>query len=225
MTGDELVSLERLDAGAGVNAVWRLERGNAREGAYFKPINGIRRTVAYLFGHTRESVFVSEVAAYRLACALGEPFSAIVPPCVVRSVPEIDEHAPGSLTPERFDERREDVFVLAPEAVLRAAFFDALIANQDRSRANVLFDASREDFALIDHGFAFPREGDVVNASIFLNWRRRAGLHELVSVELDALGALTADDGLLGLRGYLEQERADALESRAARMLESGRLV
>jgi hypothetical protein len=117
------------------------------------------------------------------------------------------------------------VFVLAPEPVLRAAFFDALIANQDRSRANLLFDAPKDDFALIDHGFAFPREGDVMHASILLDWRRRAGVHDLAAVELEALRKLTGHDGLLGLRGYLDPERADGLASRAAKMLDSGRLV
>ena len=140
------------------------------------------------------------MAAYRLAHALGDPFAGLVAPCVVRSIPEIDEHAPGSLSSERFDERREDVFVLAPEGALRAAFFDALIANQDRSRANLLFDAPREDLALIDHGFAFARENDVINATILLDWRRRAGLHELVAVERAALEKLIEDDELVGRR-------------------------
>src|SRR4051812_89819 len=84
-----LEGYERLDAGRGINAVWRLELGSAHEGAYFKPVNGINPTTAYLFGHTRESVLLSELATYRLAHALGSRFASLVPPCVVRSVPEI----------------------------------------------------------------------------------------------------------------------------------------
>jgi hypothetical protein len=171
--------------------VWRLELGSAREGAYFKPVNGINPTTAYLFGHTRESVFLAELAAYRLAHALGGPFASLVPPCVVRAIPEIDADAPGSLTPERFDERKEDVFYHAPDQVIRAAFLDALIANQDRSRSNLLFDADRSDLALIDHGFAFPRDGDVHNHSILLDWRRTAGLCELASEEVSGSSGLS----------------------------------
>jgi hypothetical protein len=149
-----------------------------------------------------------------------------VPPCVVRSIPEIDENAPGSLTPERFDDRKDEVLVLAPEPLLRAAFFDALIGNQDRSRANLLFDASRSDLALIDHRFAFPRwQRDVINATILLDWRRRAGLSEIASVEVGALERLLGDADLLGLRRYLEPDRADALEARARNMLDTGNLV
>jgi hypothetical protein len=40
---------------------------------------------------------VSELSAYRLAAALGSPFADLVPPCVVRVVPEVDADAPGSL--------------------------------------------------------------------------------------------------------------------------------
>jgi hypothetical protein len=232
MTGEEralldaeLSSFERTGAGVAVNEVWRLELGAAREGAYFKPINGLNQSVAYHFGHTRESAFLSEVSAYRLACALGEPFAALVPPCVVRSFPEIDAHAPGALASERFDDRRDEVFFRAPDLVLRGAFFDALIANQDRSRTNMLFDTGRNDLALIDHGFAFAREGDVINASVLLGWRRTAGLVELSQAEVDALERLVYHEALLGLRRYLEPDRAEALEVRARRMLETGRLV
>jgi hypothetical protein len=222
---DDLKACERLDAGRGINAVWRLELGSAREGAYFKPVNGIAPTTAYLFGHTRESVCLAELSTYRLAHALGEPFASLVPACVVRSIPEIDADAPGSLTPERFDERKADVFYHAPDQVIRAAFFDALIANQDRSRSNLLFDADRSDLALIDHGFAFPRDGDVHLHSILLDWRRTAGLCELADEEVTALERLVANDHLLGLRGYLETERADAVERRARHMLATRRLV
>jgi flagellar basal body-associated protein FliL len=96
---DHVISVERLDEGGGVNAVWRLELRATRERAYFKPVNRINPTVAYLFGHTRESAFLSEVAAYRLACASGEPFASL------------DEFAPGSLVEERLSEQN-----LGPDA-------------------------------------------------------------------------------------------------------------
>jgi hypothetical protein len=59
-----------------------------------------------------------------------------------------------------------------------------LIGNQDRSRSNLLFDPSRTELALIDHGFAFRREGDMVHASVLVDWRRRPGLRGSVTLTL-----------------------------------------
>ena len=53
--------------------------------------------------------------------------------------------------------------------------------------------------ALIDHGFAFSRPHDVINATILLDWRRRAGLQPLAAVEVDAVERLLKDGQLLGL--------------------------
>jgi hypothetical protein len=86
-----------------------------------------------------------------------------------------------------------------PRLVLRAAFFDALIGNQDRSHANLPFDASRRDLQLIDHGFAFARENDATHTSILLDWRRSAGLCDLAPPEKEALAPLIAARQLLGL--------------------------
>lgn len=99
----EVVGAERLGEGIGANARWPLELGASHEGAFFKPVNGINATLASLFGHTRQSVLLAELSAYRLARALGAPFAGLVPPCVLRHVPEVDADAPGSLTGERFD--------------------------------------------------------------------------------------------------------------------------
>jgi hypothetical protein len=222
---DAVVHVERPADGVGANDVRRLELGSSREGAYFKPINGVNATLAYLLGHSRESVVLAEIAAYRLAYALAGPYVELVPPCVLRFVPEVDEDAPGSLMSERFDDRAGNVFQDAPALALQAAFFDALIGNQDRSGFNMLFDPSREDLALIDHGFAFRREHDPVNASVFVDWRRRAGLPALAPEERDALERLLEDGDLLGMRRYLEVDRADALHDRARAMYDSGSLV
>jgi hypothetical protein len=221
----EIHSSVRLGEGLGANAVWRLEMGPHDEGAYFKPVNGVNQTVAHMLGHTRESVLLSEVAAYRLAHALGPPFAELVPPCVLRTVPGIDPHAPGSLLDERFGERGNDVFFRAPGLALTAAVFDALIANQDRSIANFLFDADRGDLALIDHGFAFPRDGDLRNTSLLLDWRRDVGVMDLADEEISALQRLAGDDELFGLRRYLDADRCEPVAARAAEMLNNGRLV
>lgn len=222
---EDVVNAEPLGEGLGANEVWRLELGSAREGAYFKPVNGVNATLAHFFGHTRESVLISELAAYRLAAALGSPFAELVPACVVRLIPDVDADAPGSLMAERFDDRSGNLFEIAPGHALKAAFFDALIGNQDRSRANLLFDPSRADLALIDHGFAFPREHDLRHAAFLVEWRRRAVLDELADIEIAALERLLQDDELLGLARYLEPDRADVLARRAAGMRAAGRLA
>jgi hypothetical protein len=221
----DVVTAEPLGEGLGANEVWRLELGFAREGAYFKPVNGVNATLAHYFGHTRESVLISELGAYRLAASLGSPFAELVPACVVRLVPDVDADAPGSLMAERFDDRSGNLFEIAPADALKAAFFDALIGNQDRSRANLLFDPSRADLALIDHGFAFPREHDLQHAAFLVEWRRRAGLDELADIEIAALERLLGADELMGLARYLEPDRADALARRAAGMRAAGRLA
>jgi hypothetical protein len=220
----EVMSSERLGEGVGANEVWRLELGSTREGAYFKPVNGVNATLAHFFGQTSQSVLISELAAYRLAAALGSPFIDLVPACVVRVIPHVDADAPGSLMSERFDDRSGNLFELAPAHALTAAFFDALIGNQDRSRANLLFDPSRADLALIDHGFAFPRDDDLRHAEFLVEWRKRAGLDQLSDTEIAALEALLQHGELLGLARYLEPDRADSLARRAARMRQSARL-
>jgi hypothetical protein len=126
---------------------------------------------------------------------------------------------------ERFDDRSGNLFENTPRLALRAAFLDALIGNQDRSRSNLLFDPSRDDLALIDHGFAFRRGDDVVHRSYLVDWRRRGNLMELMPEERDAVDTLLADDGLLGLRRYLEPERAESLAERAYDMRDTGRLA
>jgi hypothetical protein len=45
---DAVGGAERQGEGVGVNQTWRLELGQTREGAYFKPVNGVNQTVASL---------------------------------------------------------------------------------------------------------------------------------------------------------------------------------
>jgi hypothetical protein len=174
-----------------------LELGPSREGAYFKPVNSVNVTVASMPGHTH---------------------SWVLPACSARCrrwMPMRLAPSPGSASTS------------ASRTCSRAGrrsrcIFDALIGNQDRSRSNLLFDASRDELALIDHGFAFMRDTDVVNVSVLVDWRRRAGLSALTDTEQDALERILGDAALLGVRRYLEPDRADALERRAVRMRETG---
>lgn len=89
----------------------------------------------------------------------------------------------------------------------------------------MLFEESRAELALIDHGFAFAREQDLRHTAILVDWRMRAGLAELVEVEIAALELLLGGDELLGLKRDLDPDRADALAQRAGAMRQTRRLV
>lgn len=190
--------------------------------AFHKPFAGIDPTLAHAYGHTPSTPPLSECAAWRLAVAFGPPFDAMVPPCVLREIQGQEgslslgvtgvPHAPGP-------------FVAAPEQVAAAAFFDALIAQQDRHSGNYRWEAAAGQLHLIDHGFAFARPGDFLNESVFVKARWPTGSQTLTQQELALLQALVGSGDLHGLAGFLETERADALRARAQRMLARGELL
>jgi hypothetical protein len=112
-----------------------------------------------------------------------------------------------------------------PDQVSAAAFFDALIGQQDRNKGNVLWYEERQVIYLIDHSFSFARAGANHGASDLVQWRWSRGARRLTDTELDALGRSLDSGELLTLRRFLDPERADALEGRARRMQESGEIV
>lgn len=112
-----------------------------------------------------------------------------------------------------------------PDQVSAAAFFDALIGQQDRNKGNVLWYEERQVIYLIDHSFSFGRAGVNHGASDFVQWRWNHGSRRLTAAEVDAVGPLLESGDLLTLRRFLDQERADALEARARRMRESAEMV
>jgi hypothetical protein len=95
-----VVSADRLGEGVGANECWRLELGTSREGAFFKPVNGVNASLAYLFGHTRQSTLLAELSAYRLAQALGPRSTSLFLPASFvscrRSTPTRRAHSPES---------------------------------------------------------------------------------------------------------------------------------
>src|SRR5207244_3944398 len=62
-------------------------------------------------------------------------------------------------------------FSIAPDQITAAAFFDSLIAQQDRHAGNYRWDSQAQRLWLIDHGFSFARPGDLLNATIFVEFR------------------------------------------------------
>ena len=89
----------------------------------------------------------------------------------------------------------------------------------------MLWYEERQLIYLIDHSFSFARAGANHGASDLVQWRWSRGSRVLTEAESGALGRLLESDDLLTLRRFVDPERLEALETRARRMRESGRLV
>lgn len=189
---------------------------------FHKPFAGVKTPNALAYGHHPDEVPINECAAWRLACALGAPFSEIVPPTVLREC----GGKPGSLAAKQEGvPHSRDPVVQAEDQAWAAAFFDSLIAQQDRHTGNYRWDAPNHHLGLIDHGYAFALPGHFFSASAFLGWRWDAGREALTSAEIDALDRLLGSGDLLSLRRFMLDDRAGALESRATRMRQRGAIL
>lgn len=223
-----IVDVERIHEGEqGANDTWLITFGGVGDQGYYKPINGVNGTLAALFGLATWEVALCEATAWRVAASLGEPWSDLIPPCVVRAIDEVDPRAPGSLVAQRFGDRERSLQALLfePQNCLRCAFFDALIGNMDRRLANVLYEPSRADLAFIDHGFAFPSPSGTMSHSDLLDWRHRVGLDGLEAREREALDKLIESSDRLGVGRYLGDERAEAMIARAKVMQARDRVI
>ena len=76
---------------------------------------------------------------------------------------------------------------LNPTWCLPAAFFDSLIAQQDRHDGNWRWDGER--LTLIDHGYAFALPRAILNYSDFVVARHRHGAASLLAEEHDVLSS------------------------------------
>jgi hypothetical protein len=179
---------------------------------FHKPFSGVHVANALAYGQTDETPPLHDAVAWRLAVALGSPWQHLVAPCVLRDYAGDDGalslRAPGwpnDLAPTR-----------NPTLCLPAAFFDSLIAQQDRHPGNWRWDGAQ--LTLIDHGYAFALPGDILNYTDLVAARHRHGAAALVEEERDALDSLLADANLLGIASFLLPDRAQALADRARRM-------
>jgi hypothetical protein len=110
-----------------------------------------------------------------------------------------------------------------PTWCLPAAFFDSLIAQQDRHDGSWRWDGER--LTLIDHGYAFALPRAILNYSDFVVARHRYGAASLLAGERDALTRMLSDPDLLGMAGFLPPDRAQALADRARLMLRRGEVL
>jgi hypothetical protein len=146
---------------------------------------------------------------------MGDPWRQLLPTAVLRVI----DHNGGALINDKLGRVDSAVFTEAAGQVAGAAFWDALIGNQDRNMRNFRYDSMHKRLGLIDHGFVFARPADPINrSSYFLAERRRQGVVTISPREQEALDELLASD-LHGLREFLAADRANALEARAQRML------
>ena len=199
----------------GVNRTFKATLDSGRAG-YHKPFVGVSPVHAGLFQQDPDEVPINECAAWRLAYRLGSPFLDIVAPTVLR---EIRGEA-GSLSAAQLGFSADPwPFYEVPQLALTAAFFDSLIAQQDRHSGNYRWDGGAQKLGLIDHGYTFALPGHLVNAAWFVDWRWRLGGEALGQMEVDVLDRLLRSGDLLGLRAFLPADRADQLEDRARRML------
>ncbi len=189
----------------------------SRRQAIFKPFDGQHPNGCANYQQDPFEAVVHEVAAWRLAHALGAPWDQLIPTAVLRGLADV---GPGVLINWRRGSPDPAVFEQANAQVCAGAFWDALIGQQDRHANNFRYDAEARRLALIDNAFAFARPTDLYNQSLLLAYRRSVHMATLREREIVALEAILDSDDLLGLRRFIAEDRADALESRARRMLE-----
>jgi hypothetical protein len=207
------VLLPSVSLGGGANGTYEYELSDGSH-AWHKPFGELYESTAKWYGQLAALQPVHEVVAWQLAKCLGPPYEELVPPCVLRDVDgelgSLALNAPGKSPVGRVD------FRVSPQW-RDAAFFDALIGQQDRHRRNFFMDG--DQIHLIDHGFSFALPGDPCNQSVFVE---AAAGETLTGAERDVLARLIGSGDLLGLRSCLSPDRAAALESRARSMLSDG---
>ena len=218
LLGEAFVGPPAPTSSPGVNATKRLALAGGAT-VFHKPFSGVSVVNAVAFGQTDETPPLHEAASWRLAVVLGPPWEEIVAPCVLREYAGED----GSLSLRGSGWPRDTAPTVNPTWCLPAAFFDSLIAQQDRHPGNWRWDAKR--LTLIDHGYAFALPGAVLNYSDFVVARHEHGAAGLLAQEHDALTRLLGDSDLLGMAKFFLPDRAQALADRARLMLERGEIL
>lgn len=200
--------------------------------AFHKPVLGVRTKLAVAYGHEPVDLSLNECAAWRLARFLGPPYNRMVPVTVLRfheadpvtrwQYPKIKDGW-GSLASEQPGISLDPAPLTDSAVNDPAAFFDALIGQQDRHVAQYRWEEETGHLGLIDHGFAFARPGNFFNQSVFVARRHAEGREALGQDELEALERIAAEE-LIGMRDILRPDQAAALEARIERMRSSGKL-
>lgn len=214
LTGDPATITQILEGSNDTYAV-TLTTGIA---GFHKTFAGANTNIARAYQQDGYQQPLHEVAAWRIAATLGAPWVEIVAPNVIRTI----HHEPGTFGRIMTGYEGETSTHQLDQA---AAFFDALIGQQDRHPGNCLRNGV-QGLGLIDHGYAFARPGDHCNFSQFVAARHsNSRTAELSQHERTALNRLLQSPQLAGTEGILEPGRATALGQRARRMLHENRIL
>lgn len=220
---------QTVNAGSSQTNACILGDAAGRFEAFHKPMSGIDVAQAANYGHDPLSALVNESAARFVAQLLGDPYREMVPAIVLRSISPGDPGLKGGLgtvAAKAPGHTGDDEPKRQPAVCDPAAFFDALIAQQDRHDANYRWTAGR--LGLLDNAYAFaaPDPGRYLAwASVFVQERHNEGRADLTKHELDRLAALDRSGRFWDLLGrMLRPDQADAMRTRVRRML-SGRTL
>jgi hypothetical protein len=190
----------------------------SRAEAIFKPFIGQNPATCAYYQQEPYEVVLHEVAAWRLADAMGPPWNQLLPTAALRNVAAV---GPGVVINRRRGVPMPLPLVLeqAQAQADAAALWDALLGQQDRHASNFRYEAESRSLALIDHGYAFALPGHRCNASVFVAERQASHRTAVHPNEMQALQHLLASPDLHGLRRFLDAPRADALQKRAEAMV------
>jgi len=207
-----------------------------RRVAFHKAGAGVDGPQAAQYGHDRWSVLINESAAWMVAKALGQRWASMVPPTMIRSLwpaPPL-VHGFGVFSVGKPGETSRVEPLNDATVCDAAAFFDALIGQQDRHQTNYRWDQASGSLGLIDNAYAFAAPGSssatggvfLPHASLFVERRNQDGRKPLSQAEVGALGTLLGNQPLLdNLSRILRPEQFAALKVRAERMQTSAELL
>lgn len=220
---------QTANAGSSKTSTCILGDGSGRFTAYHKPAAGIDRQQAHAYGHDPLSALINESVARLLAGILGAPYSEMVPALMIRSIHPTEpgtEGGYGTMTEEAPGKTLQDEPKQQQALCDPAAFFDALIAQQDRHDANFRWEPGR--LGLLDNAYAFAAPDPKYKQwdSVFVQARHDGGRAALTAKELRLLHGLQAHQDLWDFVGrVLRGDQANALRDRVNRMIASGRLL
>lgn len=207
------IATARQEIGANTTIKTELDTGQY---GFHKPFEGINTSLARHFGQEGAQQPLHEIAAWRLAAHLGDPYDRMVPTCVLREI----EGKWGSFAAAVDGYHDQAAHSLTDADVDAAAFFDSVIGQQDRHSLNYLSD-DQGHVHLIDHGYSFATPGDELNLSTFQTLRETP----LTTNEQATLQRVLDSPDTCGLHGLLEEPRVTALRARVERMLSTGRVL
>jgi hypothetical protein len=203
--------------------------------AYFKSYEGAydwdEDGTTLDYGHTYLATSLNEVAAYRLAEALGEGYTSLVPETVMTEykgrLGTLQRESKGEPGPSFFSDLKEkyEHGELDANSWRKAAILDAIAGSQDRHCYNYLIEEvdGVQKITLIDNGYSFARWESYYNETDVLNYVTRITEEtDLTTEERATIQKLMDDPTFGGLTALLSEDSVNCCRERAQKMLDSG---